>query len=132
MFFHAKPLIDILENLSFSDIRLEIVGKANLNEWGGKITPQIFVEDYNIFDSSLMFWLLILTIILSMLGGMNLNITKRNGELIEFDRENIINAVAKAFIEVDGYVSSDSKILIEQIADEVEKNCYEGINVELI
>lgn len=67
-----------------------------------------------------------------MLGGMNLNITKRNGELIEFDRENIINAVAKAFIEVDGYVSSDSKILIEQIADEVEKNCYEGINVELI
>ena len=67
-----------------------------------------------------------------MLGGMNLNITKRNGELIEFDRENIINAVVKAFIEVDGYVSSDSKILIEQIADEVEKNCYEGINVELI
>lgn len=55
MFFHAKPLIDILENLSFSNIRLEIVGKANLNEWGGKITPQIFVEDYNIFDSSLMF-----------------------------------------------------------------------------
>jgi len=33
-------------------IELDIVGKCNQNEWNGIITPQIFIEDYNIIDSN--------------------------------------------------------------------------------
>ena len=29
---------------------ITIVGKANINNWGGRQTPQIFIEDYNIED----------------------------------------------------------------------------------
>ena len=28
--------------------KIRIVGKANLNEWNGMITPQILIEDYEI------------------------------------------------------------------------------------
>lgn len=31
-----------------------------------------------------------------------MNIIKRNGEIISFDRNKIVNAINKAFIEVDG------------------------------
>jgi single-stranded-DNA-specific exonuclease len=27
---------------------IEIVGRCNLNEWGGRITPQVFIDDYDI------------------------------------------------------------------------------------
>lgn len=45
--FKAK---DMIENLSkYSEtINIEIVGEANLNEWGGRTTPQIFIKDYEI------------------------------------------------------------------------------------
>lgn len=33
-------------------IEVDIVGKCNRNEWMGNITPQIFIEDLNIIDSS--------------------------------------------------------------------------------
>ena len=33
-------------------IELDIVGKCNQNEWNGMVTPQIFIEDYNIIDSN--------------------------------------------------------------------------------
>ena len=29
---------------------ITVVGKANMNNWGGRQTPQIFIEDYNIED----------------------------------------------------------------------------------
>ena len=29
-------------------IYLSIIGKANMNYWGGHSTPQIFIQDYNI------------------------------------------------------------------------------------
>ena len=32
-------------------IDVDIVGTCNINEWNGKITPQIFIEDYNITDT---------------------------------------------------------------------------------
>ena len=45
--FHAKDLIEELQQYS-GVITMEIVGKPNLNEWMGRITPQMFIEDYEI------------------------------------------------------------------------------------
>ena len=48
MKFHAKDLISELDN-TMGSIELEVVGRANLNEWGGRITPQLFIDDYEIY-----------------------------------------------------------------------------------
>ena len=48
--FHAKDLIDELKQTG--TCRLEIVGRANINEWGGRRTPQIFIDDYEISNSN--------------------------------------------------------------------------------
>ena len=48
--FRAGDLIEELNN-SFGPVELEIVGKANINEWNGRYTPQIFIEDYEIKKS---------------------------------------------------------------------------------
>lgn len=42
--FHAKDLIEQLSEMS-GDMKIEVVGKANLNEWAGRTTPQIMIED---------------------------------------------------------------------------------------
>jgi single-stranded-DNA-specific exonuclease len=52
MKFFAKDLIEELNNYS-DDIKLEVVGKANLNNWMGQITPQIFIENYEIKEDKL-------------------------------------------------------------------------------
>lgn len=44
--FKDKDFGDELLKYSFVDIT--IVGKANINEWNGRVTPQIFIVDYNI------------------------------------------------------------------------------------
>lgn len=46
MKFKATDLIDQL-TLNEND-RINIVGRANLNTWGGNVTPQIFIDDYEI------------------------------------------------------------------------------------
>ena len=51
--FHAQDMIKDLENRG--DISINLVGKANLNEWGGNITPQVFIEAYEIVDNLLSF-----------------------------------------------------------------------------
>lgn len=51
--FHAKELINELAN--YNDIKLEIVGKGNINEWMGRYTPQIMIEDYEIKNGKLEF-----------------------------------------------------------------------------
>lgn len=52
MKFFAKDLIEELNNYS-DDIKFEVVGKANLNNWMGQITPQIFIENYEIKEDKL-------------------------------------------------------------------------------
>ena len=52
--FHAKDMIQELKQYDFP-IKLEVVGKANMNEWGGYYTPQIFINDYQISDNTLGF-----------------------------------------------------------------------------
>lgn len=49
MKFRALDMIDELNRCN--QIKLNIVGKANLNNWGGQITPQLFIESYELMDS---------------------------------------------------------------------------------
>ena len=51
--FHAKDLIEDLQE--FKEMQIEIVGRANVNEWMGNQTPQIFVENYQIKNGFLAF-----------------------------------------------------------------------------
>lgn len=41
-----------LQNQGFGYMQLNIIGKANKNEWMGNISPQIFIQDYQIIDSN--------------------------------------------------------------------------------
>ena len=48
--FHAKDIIPLLNQ--YEEMRINLIGKANLNEWGGKQIPQLFIEDLEVFDSA--------------------------------------------------------------------------------
>lgn len=48
MKFHAQPMIDELNHCN--EIKMNVVGRANLNNWMGTITPQLFIESYEIID----------------------------------------------------------------------------------
>jgi len=53
MKFHAK---DMIEELTGKDeMNLEVIGRANLNEWGGRVTPQIFIDSYELVNDLLVF-----------------------------------------------------------------------------
>ena len=51
--FHAKEMLEDLAK--FNEIKLEVVGRANLNEWMGQYTPQIFISNYQVEDGALGF-----------------------------------------------------------------------------
>lgn len=46
MKFFAKDMIEELKQ--YDEIKMEVVGKAHLNHWMGTVTPQIFIENYEI------------------------------------------------------------------------------------
>lgn len=53
MKFNAdEELCEKLTSQNSGFIEMDIIGKCNQNEWNGNITPQIFIEDYNIIDSN--------------------------------------------------------------------------------
>lgn len=43
---------DKLQNQGFGYMQLDIIGRANKNEWMGNVTSQIFIQDYQIIDSN--------------------------------------------------------------------------------
>lgn len=53
MKFKAAAMIDELKHCN--EIKMNIVGRANLNNWMGNITPQIFIENYEVIDNLLEF-----------------------------------------------------------------------------
>lgn len=53
MKFHATDLINEIQELG--EVKMNLVGRANLNSWMGKITPQIFIENYELKDGRLEF-----------------------------------------------------------------------------
>lgn len=51
--FHAKELINKLNQLDAEkEYLIDVIGKANINEWNGTQTPQILVEDVNIEEDN--------------------------------------------------------------------------------
>lgn len=48
-----------------------------------------------------------------------MNVTKRNGQIVEFDKQKIVKAINKAFVEIYGNASYDMKSLAEKIADTI-------------
>ena len=53
MKFHATDLINEIQELG--EVKMNLVGRANLNSWMGRITPQIFIENYELKDGELEF-----------------------------------------------------------------------------
>lgn len=51
--FHATDMIE--KFMKCNEIKLSIVGRANINEWMGMQSPQIFIENYEIIDNLLEF-----------------------------------------------------------------------------
>jgi len=51
--FHAKDMIEELNKCN--EIKINIVGRANINEWMGQESPQIFIENYEVIDDLLEF-----------------------------------------------------------------------------
>lgn len=59
MKFHAKDLIEAIDECG-TPATLEIVGRANLNEYMGTVTPQIFIDDFELHktnDKAAVSWL---------------------------------------------------------------------------
>lgn len=54
MKFHAKDMIEELGKYP-GEIKLEVVGRANLNFFAGRCTPQIFISNYQIEDGTFAF-----------------------------------------------------------------------------
>lgn len=46
--FRATELIEELQNSEGKTI--SVVGRANINEWGGRRKPQLFIENYEIYN----------------------------------------------------------------------------------
>lgn len=51
--FFAKDLIEQLK--SYPEVKMEIIGKAKLNEFNGTFTPQVFIEEYEMKNGELEF-----------------------------------------------------------------------------
>lgn len=51
--FRAKDLIE--ELAKFDEIKVNLIGRANLNKWMGRETPQIFIKDCEVEDNKLGF-----------------------------------------------------------------------------
>ena len=58
------------------------------------------------------------------------NIIKRDGTIVPFNKDKIINAINKAFIEVDGQLYEDDTA--RDIADEIYEVAKDNITVEEI
>lgn len=48
--FKAAELIDSIQKMN--EMNFTIIGRANLNEWGGYVTPQIIITDYEVRDTT--------------------------------------------------------------------------------
>ena len=59
-----------------------------------------------------------------------MKIVKRDGRTCEFDLMKIVNAISKAFIEVDGELTMASEKTAADIAVSIKDSCSDGVTVE--
>ena len=50
-----------------------------------------------------------------------MNVTKRDGRIVQFNKDKIVKALEKAFLEIDKEITEDSQQKIESIATSIEK-----------
>ena len=46
--FKDQEMVDHINSIDAEKVVFEVVGRANLNEWNGSVTPQIIIVDYNL------------------------------------------------------------------------------------
>lgn len=51
--FHATEMIEELRKCNI--IKINLIGRPNINVWMGRRTPQILIEDYEVIDDLLAF-----------------------------------------------------------------------------
>lgn len=61
-----------------------------------------------------------------------IEVTKRDGREVKFDKSKIFNAVSKAVIEVDGEINQSGVDLCNNIANEIENTKVDKLSVEEI
>lgn len=64
-----------------------------------------------------------------------MNVTKRDGRVVEFDKQKIINAILAAFKSVEGEISEYAKVKAENIAAYIQDYVYdlnEAVDIERI
>lgn len=54
-FGSSEEEYDTIINSDFNCVNMNIIGKCDKNEWGGRITPQIMIEDYEIVAKKYIF-----------------------------------------------------------------------------
>ena len=50
-----------------------------------------------------------------------MQVTKRDGRVVQFNKNNIVKALEQAFLDIDKEITEDSRQKIEQIAQSIEK-----------
>lgn len=61
-----------------------------------------------------------------------MKVKKRDGRIVEFNKEKIVSAVSKAYIEIDGKVNEEFQSHINDLADEIANTKKEILTVEEI
>ena len=62
-----------------------------------------------------------------------MQVTKRDGRVVQFNKNNIVKALEQAFLDIDKEITEDSRQKIEQIAQSIEKESEnKEFNVEEI
>lgn len=52
MIFKAQDIIDQIDSFEGDTLNITCAGRANLNKWGGRVTPQIFIDEIELKESS--------------------------------------------------------------------------------
>ena len=60
------------------------------------------------------------------------NVVKRDGRVVGFNEDKIVNAVLKAFKDVDSDITEDSKDIAVKIANEISSSKSDELSVEEI
>lgn len=52
--FFANDVINQCNEIEGNDIKIQLVGKASLNEWMGRVTPQIIIDQIEIMSNNIL------------------------------------------------------------------------------
>lgn len=53
MIFKAQNIIDQIDAFDGDTLNITCAGRANINRWGGRIVPQIYIDEIELKESSI-------------------------------------------------------------------------------